>query len=209
MKCPHCRESFFETWEHSDITHDKGGIWRLEYCHCADCGRIIIKLINLRNGAGLVREEYMVWPRSIARARLPKEVPERFANDYKEACLVLADSPKASAALSRRCLQHLLREVAKVKPSNLAKEIEEAMKSLPSHLAQAIDAIRSIGKFAAHPIKSTNTGEILDVEPGEAEWSLEVLESLFDFYLVQPALLEKKRQALDAKLKEAGKPKMK
>jgi hypothetical protein len=212
MKCPHCLVSFFETWESHEITRDNEGIWRLEYCYCANCEKIIIKLKNIRpGGPGLVGgwKEYMVWPRSIARAPLPKEVPEQFASDYREACLVLSDSPKASAALSRRCLQHLLREVAGVKPSNLADEIEEVMKSLPSHLAKAIDAVRNLGNFAAHPIKSTNTGEIVDVEPGEAEWLLEVLEGLFDFYFVQPAILEKKRQDLNAKLREAGKHGMK
>jgi hypothetical protein len=105
----------------------------------------------------------------------------------------------------------MLREVAKVKHSDLSKEIDEVLnsRSLPSHLAEAIDAIRNIGNFAAHPIKSTNTGEIVDVEPGEAEWLLDVLEGLFDFYFVQPAVLQKKRDALNKKLAEAGKPVMK
>jgi hypothetical protein len=47
------------------------------------------------------------------------------------------------------------------------------------------------------------------VEPGEAEWIVDVLESLFDFYFTQPELLKKKRDSLNAKLKEAGKPEMK
>jgi hypothetical protein len=47
------------------------------------------------------------------------------------------------------------------------------------------------------------------VEPGEAEWNLDVIESLFDFYFTQPALLKKKRDALNTKLKAAGKPEMK
>jgi hypothetical protein len=76
-------------------------------------------------------------------------------------------------------------------------------------LAGSIDAVRNIGNFAAHPMKSEHTGEILDVEPGEAEWNLEVLESLFDFYFVQPSVLKAKRAALDAKLSEARKPPMK
>jgi|SRR5690242_16813913 hypothetical protein len=102
---------------------------------------------------------------------------------------VLADSPKASAALSRRCLQTLLREEAKTKAKDLVEQIQEVLDSgkLPSYLAENIDAIRNIGNFAAHPIKSTNTGEIVSVEPGEAEWTLDVLEELFDFYLIQPA----------------------
>jgi hypothetical protein len=133
------------------------------------------------------------------------------ADDYREACLVLADSPKASAALSRRCLQNLLREAAKVRPGNLAEEIQQVIDSgkLPSSLAESVDAIRNIGNFAAHPMKSKTSGEILPVEPGEAEWNLDVLESLFDFYFVQPQIIRKKREALNQKLKDAGKPPMK
>jgi hypothetical protein len=134
-----------------------------------------------------------------------------FAGDYVEACNVIGDSPKASAALSRRCLQHILREVEKVKHSDLANEIQQVLDKgkLPTHLAESIDAIRHIGNFAAHPIKSTASGEIIDVEPGEAEWNLDVLESLFDFYFIQPDLLKKKRGALDAKLASVGKKPMK
>jgi len=63
--------------------------------------------------------------------------------------------------------------------------------------------------FASHPIKSTQTGLILDVEPGEAEWTLDVLEELFDFYFVLPATIQKKKDAFNKKLQEAGKPPMK
>jgi Domain of unknown function (DUF4145) len=87
----------------------------------------------------------------------------------------------ASAALSRRCLQHLLREQANIKPADLANEIQQVLdsKTLPSYLAEALDALRNIGNFAAHLIKSKSTGEIVDVEPGEAEWLLDTLEGLF------------------------------
>ena len=47
------------------------------------------------------------------------------------------------------------------------------------------------------------------MEPGEAEWNLNVLDMLFDHYFVQPALLQKKKDALNKKLQEAGKPPMK
>ena len=139
------------------------------------------------------------------------EVPSPYAEDYSEVCLTLVDSAKASAAISRRCLQHILRDKAGVKPGNLADEIQQVMDAgkVPSHISESLDAIRNIGNFAAHPIKSKASGEIIDVEPGEAEWNLDVLEALFDFYFVQPELLKKKRAALDAKLAEAGKPKMK
>jgi hypothetical protein len=158
-----------------------------------------------------VVNDFLVYPRGASRPPCPREVPRLLADDYREACLVLSDSPKSSAALSRRCLQNVLREVAKVKPGNLADEIQQVIDSgkLPSFLVVSIDAIRNIGNFAAHPMKSQKSGEILPVEPGEAEWNLDVLESVFDFYFVQPEVIRKKREALDKKLQEVGKPPMK
>ncbi|PKN01594.1 MAG: hypothetical protein CVU77_04410 [Elusimicrobia bacterium HGW-Elusimicrobia-1] len=143
------------------------------------------------------------------RGPLPPEVPKYLAEDYIEAALVLEDSPKASAALSRRCLQQLLREYAKVNKSDLSKEIDEVINKLPSQLAESIDAIRNIGNFAAHPIKSTSSDKIVPVEQGEAEWNLDVLESLFDFYFVQPQKIKTRRESLNKKLKDAGKKEMK
>ncbi|MDR3455040.1 MAG: DUF4145 domain-containing protein [Rhodoferax sp.] len=84
-----------------------------------------------------------------------------------------------------------------------------ASRSLPSSLAGNVDAIRNIGNFAAHPMKDTNSGAILPVEPHEAEWNLDVLEGLFDFYFVQPAKDQAKIAALNAKLAAAGKPPVK
>jgi hypothetical protein len=219
MKCPHCLQSLYAQYTRLNVGDDAYAEWYIKWLICPACHKTIIWLFSSRADSSPSRDaarfpittERLIEPKSISRAPLPKEVPELFACDYKEACLTLADSPKASAALGRRCLQNILREKAGVKKSDLSKEIDQvlASKQLPSHLADSIDAIRNIGNFAAHPIKSTNTGEIVDVEAGEAEWTLDVLEGLFDFYFVQPALLAKKKDALNKKLLEAGKPPMK
>jgi hypothetical protein len=210
MKCPHCLESFHEQLQHADIGIINDKTWYAQYQACPACKRSIILLgfVSSKDRTYSIR---LVEPKSISRGPIPTEVPEVFANDYKEACLILADSPKASAALGRRCLQNILREKAGVKKSDLSKEIDQVIgsKQLPSHLSESIDAVRNIGNFAAHPLKSTNTGEIVDVEAGEAEWTLDVLEGLFDFYFVQPELIAKKKEALNKKLQEAGKPPMK
>lgn len=150
----------------------------------------------------------MIYPLGTTRPPCPSEVPEAIAQDYKEACLVEQYSKKAAAALARRCLQTMLHDQG-IKKKDLNQEIEEAITKLPSHLSEAIDAIRHIGNFAAHPIKYQHTGEIVEVESGEAEWSLDVLEQLFDFYYVAPKNLVLKRKALNKKLKEAGKPLLK
>jgi uncharacterized protein DUF4145 len=102
-----------------------------------------------------------------------------------------------------------LREEGGVKPSELSREIDEALPTLPTPTAQALDAIRAIGNFAAHPTKATRTGEVIDVEEGEAEWSLDVLDFLFDYYFVAPAVFKVKRDAVNAKLEAAGKPPLK
>jgi Domain of unknown function (DUF4145) len=108
-------------------------------------------------------------------------------------------------------LQSVLRDEFKIKHASLAQEIEEFIqrKDVPSYLTEAVDAVRNIGNFAAHPLKDTNTGEMVEVEPGEAEWLLEVNESLFDFAFVQPKRLEERKKNLNAKLSAMGKPAMK
>lgn len=221
MKCPHCLVDFHDeqTWWSLTIGADADGSWLLNRRTCPACGRYVLHLENgvsspssqaqgqLLGRLNLVNKAMMVWPKGVSRAAVPLEVPPTIVEDYKEACLVLADSPKASAALSRRCLQNLLRQAAAVKHGDLIDEIQQVLDTgkLPPGIAENIDAIRNIGNFAAHPTKSKSTGEIVDVEPHEAEWNLDVLESLFDFYFVQPARAKAKRDALNKKLQDAGK----
>lgn len=217
MKCPHCLEHFREERESTDIDEDVDGYWRVDHCKCAACGRLTMELVQTRPvplpAGGKRREEIerLIHPKAVSRSPLPREVPSEFSKDYKQACVVLADSPEASAALSRRCLQHLLRERANTTKKDLADQIQEVLdpRSLPGYLAENLDAIRNIGNFAAHPLKSKSTGEIVDVEPGEAEWNLDVLEGLFDFYFVQPARMQAKRDQLNQKLSDLGKPPLK
>ena len=206
MKCPHCLVAFHDKWNDAALAN----AWYVHHTICPECHRSII-LLSADSSRGRPHGKMMVYPKGFARAPVPIEVTADFADDYKEACLILGDSPKASAALSRRCLQHILREKAGTKARELADQIQEVLDSrqLPTQLADALDAVRQIGNFAAHPMKSNHSGEILDVEPGEAEWSLDVIESLFDFYFVQPAILQKKKDALNKKLSDAGKPPMK
>lgn len=211
MKCPHCLVEIHESWQRYQLPTDCNFRWWATTEICPACGKLIVRLVPTHRDTGYEYKAILVLPKQVTRDPPAIEVPDPFAQDYREACLVLNDSPKASAALSRRCLQHLLREKAGIKPGTLADEIQQVLdsKQLPAYLAEAVDGIRIIGNFAAHPIKSTSTGEIVDVEPGEADWILDTLEGLFDFYFVQPAKLKEKRNTLNKKLKDAGKPEMK
>jgi len=223
MKCPHCLTGIHPDLKKKSFGSDGETSWSITYDFCPICNKLIIDLYSIKdfdpntdiadeNWDLIHSEKVRIYPIGTNRPPAPKEVVDKnIAQDYTEACLVLNLSPKASAALSRRCLQNLLREKAGVKKADLFKEIQEVIdsNSLPSDLAKSIDAIRIIGNYAAHPLKSTSSGEIVNVEPGEAEWSLDVLENLFDFYYVRPANLAAKREALNNKLAELGKPPMK
>lgn len=220
MKCPHCLVEFHDRPTQTSLAKDVNGWLGAISRICPRCNRAIIALARGepaleaqgRSVFHIYRdsEPVLVWPRASSRAPVPPQVPSEFAEDYEEACLVLADSPKASAALSRRCLQHILREKAGVQCKNLFDEIQEVLdkKSLPSDLADSIDSIRNVGNFAAHPTKSESSGEIVPVEPGEAEWCLDVIEMLYDFYFVRPDIVKRKREALNQKLADSGKPPM-
>ena len=216
MKCPHCITDFHDHETKILVGEDSQGKWGIGVCRCSACRKCIIRLFCAKqyyappNPNGFMEEfvSYLILPKVAGRAPIPPEVPKEYVEDYKESCLVLSDSPKASAALSRRCLQNLLRGEAKVKPQDLSNEIQELLNqnTLPSHIAEGLDAVRNIGNFAAHPIKSKSTGDIVPVEAGEAEWNLDILESLFDFYFVAPAKTKARKDALNKKLKDAGKP---
>ena len=204
MKCPHCLIDFHDqqTFWSVFIGADSEGQWTLTRRSCPSCNRFVAYLENgkihgaVQQGQTNVRTQVvtktiMVWPKGVSRAPIPSEVPPGIVEDYKEACLVLADSPKASAALSRRCLQILLRTAAGVKPGDLSGEIQQVLdsKTLPTSVAENVDAIRNIGNFAAHPNKSTSTGEVHRSSPKKLNGILRSW-SRFSTYISfnQPAL---------------------
>ncbi len=226
MKCPHCLVEINESYQELTLGCDSEAYWSIFRMNCpnANCGKMILELSKgephrhpnqhsqvISEQLAEILSSQTVKPFASSRPPVPPEVDNIFATDYTEASVILMLSPKASAALSRRCLQNILREKSSIKKGDLANEIQQVIDSgsLPAHLSESIDAIRNIGNFAAHPLKSSSTGEIVEVEVGEAEWLLDVLEALFDFYFVQPAVLKAKREALNKKLSDIGKPPMK
>ena len=188
------------------------GFWVIAegFQNCPECGKAIVYLQSQKKQGQqdvVVQQPFLAFPANVTDRPLPSEVPDPYRSDFSESAAVLSMSPKASAALSRRNLQAVLRDKAATKSKDLYDQIEEIVVGgkLPSHIFEGLHAVRLIGNFAAHPTKSTSTGQIVDVEAGEAEWNLDVLESLFDFYFVQPEIVAKRKAALNQKLLEAGK----
>ena len=220
MLCPHCRNHFHDNQSAHPIrwkTEHTG--WILETSKCPNCEKLIIELekslsVILSENVNTDQKKHRVFPRNSSRPPAPDAVPPDVADDYSEACLVLTDSPKASAALARRCLQSILHNQG-YKGRDLAQEIDlicnetDPEKVIPRALRKTIDMIRHFGNFSAHPITDKTSLQVIAVEPQEAETCLDVLEALFDHFYVQPALLTVKREALNQKLVAAGKPPIK
>lgn len=223
MKCPHCNVYYHQKITRLGICNDSSYKWVIGYEVCPSCSTAIIAIEGYPSFERHIIEGEFVEqlesnaritvlanPKFPIRTTLPPEVPGDVKSDYEEASSVLTISPKASAALSRRCLQHILRDYANVSGSggSLVNEINKAKDPaiLPPRIYQKLDNIRNIGNFAAHPKKDTNTGEILEVEPGEAEYCLDVLDLLIEHYFIDPVRHAEMDARVQAKIDAAKKP---
>lgn len=122
------------------------------------------------------KREWRLMPDSDAQV-FPDYIPEPILNDYREACLIRDFSPKASATLSRRCLQGIIRDFWGVSKSRLVDEIEAIKEKIDIETWDAINSVRLIGNIGAHMEKDINL--IVDVDPDEAQVLIELIETLF------------------------------
>jgi len=227
MKCHHCGVEFHDDWTIGLFLRGRspveakapfpGAIWEYRLAECPRCRELTIDVgIGQMQLAGAGRpgtEPAWQRVRPIAPKRVvpSAHVPEAIASDYLEACMTLVISPKASAALSRRCLQHMLREQG-YKAKDLADEIDLLLaestpgKALPQYTRSDVDAIRNFGNFSARPTINKASLEVINVEEHEAETCLQTIEELFDHFYDGPARARERKANLGEKLTAAGKP---
>ena len=86
----------------------------------------------------------------------PDYIPEQVRQDYEEACKIVSLSPKASATLSRRCLQGMIRDFHNITRKNLVDEINAIKSDLGTDIFNALHSLRSIGNIGAHPESDIN-----------------------------------------------------
>lgn len=136
MKCNYCLTTFNPHQQQNEFNTGRvstnGNIGILKSTHCPECAGLIVTIVwrsppTANDGQWATVTEEHIYPRAGVRPNAPPEVDPSVAADFNEACLVIGDSPKAAAALGRRCLQHVLREKAGVKPTDLYKEIGEVI----------------------------------------------------------------------------------
>ena len=121
-------------------------------------------------------------------------IPAAFQQDYEEACKILTLSPKASATLSRRCLQGMIRDFHGVTKDRLVDEINAIKDKVDPLTWQAIDALRKIGNIGAHMEK--DVGLIIDVDPDEAQALIGLNEMLFKEWYIHREERQKNLQTI-------------
>ena len=203
--CPYCGRpttitdsdvQYFTTHHLTDNsvgTHSVHG--RFIVCPNSECKKYTLDLwltkTKIQYGDRYIGEIIKYWalvPSSKAKV-YPDYIPKAIIKDYEEACIILEGSPKASATLSRRCLQGIIRDFWKIKrpenhkgPWRLKEEIEAIKDKVDPLTWKAIDAVRKIGNIGAHMEEDINM--IIEVESSEAEKLIELIELLInDLYI--------------------------
>jgi Domain of unknown function (DUF4145) len=217
-RCPFCgHHSVLTDERYDDFDHEFGmgnkhGSQRIygSICVCSNARcreyelHLSVAKVNYPAGGGrAVLPPHHSWrliPESQARV-FPSYIPKQLLDDYQEACLICDKSPKASATLSRRCLQGMLRNFWGVKPGRLVDEIDQIQGKVDPTTWEAIDSLRHMGNIGAHMEKDINV--IVDVDPGEAELLVQLLETLFEEWYVakheREERMKKIKAAADAK----------
>jgi hypothetical protein len=137
-------------------------------------------------------KDWQVLPPSSAKPQ-PNCVPGILQQDYYEACAIRDLSPKASATLIRRCIQGCIRDFCSITKARLIDEIKELKRrvedgQVPAGVQpdtiDALDAVRHVGNIGVHMERDINV--IVDVDPGEAQTLIELVEMLFEeWYLAR------------------------
>lgn len=159
-------------------------------CKYAKCKKTSLSIVrhtvrwdNGHRYLGKILQRWELLPSSSAKPQ-PDYIPAQIISDYQEACAILKLSPKASATISRRCLQGMVRDVFKAEGKSLWAELESVKEKMDETTWSAIQAYREVGNIGAHMEKDVNV--IIEVDEGEAELLINLTEQLFkDWYVAR------------------------
>ncbi len=192
--CPFCNSSiplvnstsrviecyFNKNYTHSITAEDFecSAIFDIHMYSCPTCNKVSF----VAKGKKLLENITVpLYPNSLAK-QFPEYIPKAIREDYKEAYSILNLSPKASATLSRRCLQGMIRDFYGITKDRLIDEINALQGIIPVSQWNAINALRSIGNIGAHMEKDVNI--VIDVEPDEAQKLLKLIELLINKWYI-------------------------
>ena len=175
---------------------------------CRNCGDVSI-LIQLMDAHGYEKGKIR-YPTPADRPKRDFEFcPTEVEGAYGEACALFSIHSGASGAYARRALELLLEDRG-YKAASLADQIVLAAKEsdidkkLPKGLLLRLEYIKEIGNFALH-IRRNDELAIIPITSEEVAICLETLEDLVENLYEEPARDYRRTEALNVKLKTAGK----
>ena len=152
----------------------------LSFIHCPNCGEYTISAKG--KGSAVDDVDITIRPQSMAY-KFPDYIPQAIRSDYEEACSIVNLSPKASATLSRRCLQGMIRDFFQISKGSLFEEINAIKDKIPTEQWAVLDGLRRIGNIGAHMEKDINL--IVDIEPDEAQKLIKLIELLLQQWYIE------------------------
>ena len=186
--CPHCNVYARQLYAHlqsitsyswRSVVDDKAKFhealhkdWVVtKYEHCSK--------IAVWRGAG------MIFPRKTTVALPNPDLHDDIKSDYLEASSVLADSPRAAAALLRLALQKLCKQLGE-KGQSINDDIKSLVaKGLNPLVQKSLDALRITGNNAVHP------GEInLTEDPSRVVKLFELINFIANKMITEPKEIE-------------------
>ena len=192
--CPFCNHTFpLISHTYYEYLNDfklpvKGG-WLLDKTYsfkvrmhrCPNCEKITS--FADYSGSEMPQKTIPIFPVSIAK-QFPSYVPESIRQDYEEACAIVTLSPKASATLSRRCLQGMIRDFWGITgKKRLIDEIDALQDKVSAAQWKILNSIRRLGNIGAHPEADVNL--IIDIEPVDAQKLISVIELLIQQWYIE------------------------
>ncbi|MDF1641465.1 DUF4145 domain-containing protein [Thalassolituus oleivorans] len=216
--CPYCNRDCTLGDEDIKFCEDKAYLaedhgyakanFKILICPSPECRKISIKAhyFTSANYDGRYKKvyEWQLIPEANAKP-FPDYIPQQLRDDYFEACLIKEKSAKASATLSRRCLQGIIRDFWGIKEKNLFNEIAALEDKVDATTWEAIDSVRKVGNIGAHMEKDVNI--IIDVEPEEAELLIWLIETLFEEWYIERHTREEKMKKISQIAKQKAEAK--
>lgn len=204
IKCPHCKGLAAHQWEYS-FRHPKNPEAEFSetvvviFAKCQACNE---HSIWYKEDTSIPFDvdpvELLLYPKtSYFEETANHDMPASVLEVFNEAALVLEDSPRASAALSRLAIDILTKEL-NAQGKTLNDRIGDLVtKGLPARIQKALDAIRVTGNNAVHP------GEIEMSDNKEKAVSLlRFINIIVDSQITQPKAIEEAYNSLPNKALE-------
>lgn len=177
--------------ENVEESYDFRDTITISFFRCPGCKKHTINILGV--GTEVKDQVVRFQPKNSAKV-YPEFIPQSIRTDYEEACGILELSPKASATISRRCLQGMIRDFWKVSGKrNLKDEIDAIDDRVDPDVKLVLDSLRQLGNIGAHPEKDINL--IVDIEPGEAKMLITFIEYLLEEWYIKQ---QKTKDMMDA-----------